>query len=312
MAPRSLGAARARSTSTPTRCRPAHRDRHRRAPRARPRWSTGRSSGRPPWEPGTTVLWLAGAAAPGVAELFAGTPFDARVLGPQLGAASALKACFAVQSKAMPALWFALTAAARALRGADECAGAAPHRRRPRRRARGRRARGPRRQGAWRWAGEMDEAADDVRRRWAARRVLRGGGGDLPADGRRRTRPTARTRGACADPPNARAAASPGCRRRRRGAVVVRVGPADEPGHRCSRQRPPRSRPPSPAATTGDGSAAGAAPSRRRLGCDVPCDHAVRRARRPLGRWVSARGRSPSRRCRTGSPRDRVAPISGR
>ncbi len=116
--------------------------------------------GPPAWERGHTVLWLAGPAADDVAALFAGSPFTARVLGPELGAASALKACFALQSKALPAIWLEIAAAARAcgvedaladeLRrtGVDyagalaSAAGAAPR--------------------AWRWAGEMDEAADTV------------------------------------------------------------------------------------------------------------------------------------------------------
>ncbi len=46
--------------------------------------------GPPAWERGATVLWLSGARAPEVAALFAGSPFDARVLGADLGAASAL------------------------------------------------------------------------------------------------------------------------------------------------------------------------------------------------------------------------------
>ena len=113
--------------------------------------------GPPPWEPGQTVLWLSGAAAPAVAELFAGTPFAVRVLGTRLGPASALKACFALQSKALPTIWLAMAAAAdgygvRAeLRGeldrmgADAAALDGP----------GSRAAA----NAWRWAGEMDEAA---------------------------------------------------------------------------------------------------------------------------------------------------------
>ena len=116
--------------------------------------------GPPAWESGHTVLWLSGAAAADVAELFAGSPFAARVLGTELGTASALKACFALQSKALPAIWLELAAAARgygvedALRGeldrhgvdfGAKLAGA---------------ARGAEK--AWRWAGEMDEAADAV------------------------------------------------------------------------------------------------------------------------------------------------------
>jgi 3-hydroxyisobutyrate dehydrogenase-like beta-hydroxyacid dehydrogenase len=115
--------------------------------------------GPPAWEPGRTVLWLSGAAAGPVAELFAGSPFDARVLGPDLGAASALKACYAMQSKAMPTVWQALADAATAygvqdaLRselardGVDLDATLS-----------GLAARAGTK--AWRWAGEMDEAAD--------------------------------------------------------------------------------------------------------------------------------------------------------
>jgi hypothetical protein len=117
--------------------------------------------GPPAWESGTTVLWLAGRNAAPVAEVFAGSPFDARVLGTELGAASALKACFALQSKAVPALWLALAEAAEkagvtsALRGElartgtdlteklDSIAARIDSK-------------------AWRWAGEMDEAADTL------------------------------------------------------------------------------------------------------------------------------------------------------
>ena len=114
--------------------------------------------GPPAWEPGHTVLWLSGPAAADVAELFAGSPFEARVLGTELGTASALKACFALQSKALPAIWLEMAAAARcygvddALRGELDRMGvdlggklAAA-------------ARGAEK--AWRWAGEMDESAD--------------------------------------------------------------------------------------------------------------------------------------------------------
>jgi hypothetical protein len=116
--------------------------------------------GPPPWEPGHTVLWLSGPAADDVAALFAGSPFDARVLGAELGTASALKACFALQSKALPAIWLEMAAASRAygvedaLRGeldrtgVDFAAALAA--------ASGGAAK------AWRWVGEMDEAADAV------------------------------------------------------------------------------------------------------------------------------------------------------
>jgi 3-hydroxyisobutyrate dehydrogenase-like beta-hydroxyacid dehydrogenase len=115
--------------------------------------------GPPAWEPGRTVLWLAGAAAPAVAALFDGSPFAAKVLPGPVGSASALKACFALQSKALPTLWVQLDAAARAYGVADEIreelqrtgvdldgklAGVDAQ-------ARGK---------AWRWVGEMREAAE--------------------------------------------------------------------------------------------------------------------------------------------------------
>lgn len=114
--------------------------------------------GPPAWEPGRTVLWLSGESAPVVAGLFAGTPFEARVLGTDLGPASALKACFALQSKALPAIWLAMAAAAEgygvqdALRaeltrnGVDEKLLDGPGA-----------GTGSK---AWRWVGEMQEAAD--------------------------------------------------------------------------------------------------------------------------------------------------------
>jgi hypothetical protein len=114
--------------------------------------------GPPAWERGSTVLWLSGTAAGAVAALFAGSAFDASVLGDELGQASALKACFGLQSKALPSLWLTLAEAARRYRVEDELRSelrregidldaqlasiaqrAAPK--------------------AWRWAGEMDEAA---------------------------------------------------------------------------------------------------------------------------------------------------------
>jgi 3-hydroxyisobutyrate dehydrogenase-like beta-hydroxyacid dehydrogenase len=115
--------------------------------------------GPPAWEPGRTVVWLAGAAAPAVAALFDGSPFAAKVLSGPVGSASALKACFALQSKALPTLWVQLDAAARAYGVADEIreelqrtgvdldgklAGVDAQ-------ARGK---------AWRWVGEMQEAAE--------------------------------------------------------------------------------------------------------------------------------------------------------
>ena len=115
--------------------------------------------GPPAWERGTTVLWLSGPGADAVAGLFEGSPFDARVLGPEIGAASGLKVCFALQSKAMPTVWLAIEQAAErfgvteALRGELDRDGVGYD---------GYLAivRGKAAQKGWRWAGEMDEAAD--------------------------------------------------------------------------------------------------------------------------------------------------------
>ncbi len=117
--------------------------------------------GPPAWEPGQSVLWLSGRRAPEVAALFGGSPFVAKVLGADLGAASTLKACFALQSKALPALWLQLAEAAElagvadALRGEltrtgvdlDEQLAATTARAAAK---------------AWRWVGEMDEAGDTM------------------------------------------------------------------------------------------------------------------------------------------------------
>jgi hypothetical protein len=114
--------------------------------------------GPPAWKPGTSVLWLAGPEAATIAGLFAGSPFDARVLGPDPGSASALKACFALQSKALPAIWLALEEAAERA-GVADALGAELSRTGvdlPARVAEVRAGLGGK---AWRWAGEMDEAA---------------------------------------------------------------------------------------------------------------------------------------------------------
>ena len=115
--------------------------------------------GPPAWEPGHTVLWLSGPAAGDVAALFTGSPFAARVLGPAVGTASALKACFALQSKALPAIWLEIAAAARGFGVEQELAGEL-ERAGVDYAAALARATGGAADKAWRWAGEMDEAGD--------------------------------------------------------------------------------------------------------------------------------------------------------
>jgi 3-hydroxyisobutyrate dehydrogenase-like beta-hydroxyacid dehydrogenase len=114
--------------------------------------------GPPAWKPGHTVLHLSGVRAAEVADLFDGTSVEARVVGDVVGQASAVKACFALQSKAMPAIW-ALVAALAAEHGVEE-----PVRQELARDQVDlderlgeivRRATAK----AWRWEGEMSEAA---------------------------------------------------------------------------------------------------------------------------------------------------------
>lgn len=114
--------------------------------------------GPPAWEPGETVLWLSGQGADALAQLFEGSPFDARVLGADLGAASALKACFALQSKAMPAAWLALAAAARAY-GVEDALRSELDREGVDYTGQVDAIMARAASKAWRWAGEMDEAA---------------------------------------------------------------------------------------------------------------------------------------------------------
>ncbi len=68
--------------------------------------------GGPPWRADQAVLHLSGPRAPEVTTLFEGSPLATSVVGRRLGQASALKVCFALQSKALPTLWAVLAATA--------------------------------------------------------------------------------------------------------------------------------------------------------------------------------------------------------
>jgi hypothetical protein len=114
--------------------------------------------GPPPKSPGTTRLYLSGADAPSVADLFADTIVDARVVSEDIGAASALKMAFAAWTKGTSALLLAVRAVARA-EGVeepllDEWRLSLPHLR-EQSIAAARSALGK----GWRWVGEMDEIA---------------------------------------------------------------------------------------------------------------------------------------------------------
>jgi len=114
--------------------------------------------GPPPRRPGTTRLYLSGADAPAVAEIFAGTIVDARVVSAEIGAASALKMAYAAWTKGTAALLLAVRAVARA-EGVEEALLAEWELSLPElpERSLGA-ARSALRKG-WRWVGEMEEIA---------------------------------------------------------------------------------------------------------------------------------------------------------
>src|SRR3954462_10740640 len=78
------------------------------------RFVDGGIVGPPPEREGTTRLYLSGAGAALVAEAFAGTPVAAPVLGPEPGAASALKMAYPASMKGTAAMLLASRANARA------------------------------------------------------------------------------------------------------------------------------------------------------------------------------------------------------
>lgn len=115
--------------------------------------------GPPAWKPGITRLYLSGGEAEEVAALFEGSPLEAIAIGPEAGAASALKMAYAAYTKGTSALLAGILAlaeregVAEALR--DEWAiSQAELASSGEGRALGSAAK------AWRFAGEMEEIAD--------------------------------------------------------------------------------------------------------------------------------------------------------
>ena len=114
--------------------------------------------GSPPREAGTTRLYLSGAQAAPIRELFAGSIVDARVVSDEVGAASAVKMAYAGWTKGTAALLLAIRELARTEGVEDalleEWDLSLPELRdRYRRAARSADAKG------WRWVGEMEEIA---------------------------------------------------------------------------------------------------------------------------------------------------------
>jgi 3-hydroxyisobutyrate dehydrogenase-like beta-hydroxyacid dehydrogenase len=118
--------------------------------------------GPPAVAPGTTRLYLSGPGAADIARRWAGSALDARVIGDQPGAASALKMCYAGWTKGMSALLLAVLSVA-TVEGVDADLIAewdisqSELRRQANRAAEGSAPK------AWRFAGEMDEIAATFR-----------------------------------------------------------------------------------------------------------------------------------------------------
>src|SRR5262249_8365131 len=71
--------------------------------------------GFPAWKPHTTCLYLSGPHANEVAACFAAGPLDTKVLGTEIGKASALKMCYAANTKGTVALLAGILATAESL-----------------------------------------------------------------------------------------------------------------------------------------------------------------------------------------------------
>jgi len=122
------------------------------------RFVDGGIVGSPPREAGTTRLYLAGAEAPEVAELFSGTIVDTRVVSDQPGAASAVKIAYASWTKGSSALLLAAHAFAQA-EGVEEALLEEWKLSLPDLAERSAAASRSAHRKGWRWVGEMEEIA---------------------------------------------------------------------------------------------------------------------------------------------------------
>jgi 3-hydroxyisobutyrate dehydrogenase-like beta-hydroxyacid dehydrogenase len=114
--------------------------------------------GPPPHEAGTTRLYLSGVEADSVAELFAGTPLEARVVSDQVGAASAVKMAYAAWTKGTAALLLAVRSLARS-EGVEPALLEEWELSLPELPERSLRAAQSVATKGWRWVGEMEEIA---------------------------------------------------------------------------------------------------------------------------------------------------------
>jgi 3-hydroxyisobutyrate dehydrogenase-like beta-hydroxyacid dehydrogenase len=114
--------------------------------------------GAPVKQAGTTRLYLSGIRAPEVAELFAASMLDARAIGPNPGAASALKVVYAAWTKCTDALVLAIRALA-AIEGVDQALAEEWSISQPDLTRKSTRAAAVATPKAWRYVGEMKEIA---------------------------------------------------------------------------------------------------------------------------------------------------------
>jgi len=84
------------------------------------RFIDGGIIGGPAWTPKETWLYLSGKDAKAIADCFINGPLETKIIGDEIGKASALKMCYAAYSKGTTALLAAILAAAESLGVRDE------------------------------------------------------------------------------------------------------------------------------------------------------------------------------------------------
>src|SRR3954454_4236109 len=122
------------------------------------RFVDGGVIGPPAKFPGTTRLYLSGADSSRIAELWTGSAVETRVVEGDVGAASAVKVCFAAWTKGTAALLLAIRALARA-EGVEPALLAEWATSLPELAGQSERAAANNAAKAWRFAGELDEIA---------------------------------------------------------------------------------------------------------------------------------------------------------
>jgi 3-hydroxyisobutyrate dehydrogenase-like beta-hydroxyacid dehydrogenase len=122
------------------------------------RFVDGGIIGGPAWQPNRTWLYLSGETALDVETIFAAGPLETEVIGTEIGKASALKMCFAANTKGTTALLTAVVATAESL-GVRDALERQWSRYRPDSVEETHQRVRQVTQKAWRFAGEMEEIA---------------------------------------------------------------------------------------------------------------------------------------------------------